>query len=111
MKHVVMTDGGKHVLNTDRDVCLYSASRDNEPGNEAYKRGKDMYFHRTGKGEGLYYLHKWTLNQKEAESITTVPARQAERFLGERGLDCPDLPGVKAYLTLRNWGYGILEEF
>jgi hypothetical protein len=111
MKHVVMTPGAKCVLNTDRDRCLYTAPRNPEPGQGAYKRGKDMYFHRTGREQGLYYLHKWTIYPGETESITVIPDRQAERFLGERGLDCQDLPGVKAYLTLRNWGYGIMEEF
>lgn len=111
MKHAVIIDGKKHVLNTDRDARLFSAPRSDEKERVAWQRGKDIYYHRTGEGQGIYYLHKWTLFPNETDSVVVLPDRQAERFLGERGLECTDMPGMKAYSTLKNWGYGVLEEF
>jgi hypothetical protein len=111
MKQAVIFNEKKHVLNTERDTRLYSAPRGSEKESIAWQRGKDIYYHRTGKSQGIYYLHKWTLFHGEVESVMILPDRQAERFLGERGLECSDIPGIKAYITLKNWGYGILEEF
>jgi hypothetical protein len=111
MKQAVIINGKKHVLNFDRDARLYSAPRGGESGSSAMQRGKDIYYHRTGKDQGYYYLHQWTLFPDEMATMMILPDRQAERFLGERGLECRDIPGLKAYTTLRNWGYGILEEF
>lgn len=111
MKHAVLVDGKKHVLNTDRDSRLYAAPRDTNVDSTAFRRGKDIYLYRPDGRTSYYYVHKWTLNPLEVESITLLPTRQAERFLGERGLECADMPGIRAYMTLRNWGYGILEEF
>jgi hypothetical protein len=111
MKQGIILHGKKRILNTDRDARLYSAPRSSEKECLAWKRGKDIYYHRIGEGRGIYYLHKWTLFPDESDSVLVLPDRQAERFLGERGLECTELPGMKAYSTLKNWGYGILEEF
>jgi hypothetical protein len=93
MKQVVIIPGRKHVLNTDRDSRLYSAPRSSQKDSGAWQRGKDIYHHRTGKGQGIYYLHKWTLFPNEVESVMILPEPQAERFLGDRGLECTDMPG------------------
>ena len=111
MKQGIFFNGKKRILNTDRDTLLFSAPRSSEQERIACKRGKNIYHHRTGERQGIYYLHKWTLFPNETDSVLVLPDRQAERFLGERDLECTDMPGMKAYSTLKNWGYGILEEF
>ncbi len=40
-----------------------------------------------------------------------LPDRQAERFLGERGLECGGIPGGPAYAALKDDGHGIIGEF
>lgn len=111
MKQEITVNGKKQILDTDRDPRLYAAPRGVEKNRTAWQHGKDIYLHKEGRGKGIYYLHVWTLSPDEVESAIVMPDRQAERFLGERGLECSDIPGIKAYTTLKNWGYGILEEF
>jgi hypothetical protein len=111
MKQAVVIHGIELVLDTDRDVLLYSAPRSDDDENAAYRRGKDMYLHDIEGGEGIFFVHGWSLSPGETGSITILPSRQAERFLGERGLECSGIPGTRAFATLRNYGYGIIEEF
>jgi hypothetical protein len=111
MKQEIISNGKKQILDTDRDPRLYIAPRGREKDSLAWQHGKDIYYHKEGRGQGIYYLHLWTLVPNEVESVMILPDRQAERFLGERGLECSDIPGIKAYTTLKHWGYGILEEF
>jgi len=111
MKQEIATHGKKQILDTDRDVRVYTAHRSSKNDSVAWKRGKDIYYHQEGREQGVYYLHLWTHSPNEVESLMILPDRQAERFLGERGLECSNIPGIKAYTTLKNWGYGILEEF
>jgi len=111
MKQEITIHGKKQILDTDRDLRVYAAYRSRRHDSAAWKRGKDIYYHKEEREQGTYYLHLWTLSPNEVESLMILPDRQAERFLGERGLGCSNTPGIKAYTTLMNWGYGILEEF
>ncbi|MBP1927729.1 hypothetical protein J2741_000276 [Methanolinea mesophila] len=47
----------------------------------------------------------------EQEKLTVISNIMASRFLENRGLLCPGAGDQKAAVILRNWGYGILEEF
>ncbi|NLX50120.1 MAG: hypothetical protein GXY82_09700 [Methanospirillum sp.] len=111
MKQVIQADGAELGLDTDRDTLLYSAPRPDDDESAARRRGTDMYLHTDEGGQEVFYAHRWSLVTGEKEALAVLPARQAERFLGERGLDCPAIPGAKAFSTLREWGYGIIEEF
>lgn len=111
MKQVTVFDGTEIVLDTDIDTQLYSAPRSSDDETSAYVRGKDLYLREAKEDQKIFYIHRWSLVQGEDESLSLLPNRQAERFLGERGLECADIPGSKAYAALRGWGYGIAEEF
>ena len=111
MKQVAVLDGIELVLDTDVDIPLYSAPRSTDDETSAYVRGKDLYLREAKEDQKIFYIHQWSLVQGEDESLSLLPNRQAERFLGERGLECADIPGSKAYAALRGWGYGIAEEF
>jgi hypothetical protein len=110
MKQEIISNGKKHILDTDRDPRLSTAPRAHEKDSIAWQHGKDLSYHMEGRGQGIYYLQVWTLAPNEVESVMVLPYRQAARFPGERGLECSDIPGIKAYTTLKNRGYGILEE-
>lgn len=111
MKQAVVIGGEERVLDTDIDALLYAAPRTSAEESSAYQRGKDMYLHETKTEPGIFYIHLWSYFPGETETVMVLPNRQAERFLGERGIECSTLPGSRAFSTLRDWGYGIIEEF
>ena len=102
-------DAGKAVLNTEKDSCLYQAPRDLKGG--AYERGRDLYIHSRRNLPPIYYLHRWSRKKEEHEKLTVISNIMASRFLEERGLLCPEAGDQNAAAILRNWGYGVLEEF
>lgn len=111
MKQAVVIDGQEQVLDTDIDALLYAAPRAGAEESSAYQRGRDMYLHETETDPGIFYIHLWSRFPGETETVMVLPNRQADRYFGERILECASLPGLKAYSTLTNWGYGIPEEF
>jgi len=96
-------------LDTNRDTCLFRAQRD--PGLAAFSRGKDLYLHSRKGLSPLYYLHRWSIQPGEKESISLISPVMASRFLEERGILCTDLADQRGAAILQSWGYGILEEF
>ena len=111
MKQAVVINGIELGLDTEVDPLLYSAPRQVDGESAAYRRGRDLYLHEVTGGPDIYYIHGWSLSPDESESIMVLPNRQAERFLGERGLECSGIPGARAYAALKDYGYGIIEEF
>ena len=97
------------MIDTEKDTCLFRAPRDIK-GN-AYKRGRDLYIHQEQNHPPIYYLYRWSRKKGENERLTVISNIMASRFLEERGLLCPDAGDQRAAVLLRNWGYGILEEF
>ena len=111
MQQEIQRDLQKTVLNTDTDICLYSAPRPTAVSSVSYTRGRDLYLHRHKKVNDIYYLYYWTQNHGEVESIRVIPPVMAERFLQQRGLTCRTFRSGDAAAILKQWGYGILEEF
>jgi hypothetical protein len=111
MKKAVIINGIGLVLDTDADTLLYSAPRSVDGETAAYRRGRDLYLNEIAGDPGIFYIHGWSLSPDETETITILPNRQAERFLGERGLECGSIPGARAYAALKDYGYGTIEEF
>ncbi|HOT95330.1 MAG TPA: hypothetical protein PK089_09125 [Methanoregulaceae archaeon] len=111
MRKETEIEGTRIVLDTDVDILLFAAPRPVDHDTSAYVRGRDLYLHEHGEEGKYFYIHQWSLVPGEDESLALLPNRQAERFLGERGLECDEIPGTKAYAALRTWGYGIAEEF
>jgi hypothetical protein len=97
------------ILDTETDTCLFRAPRDIK--GQAYQRGRDLYFHQSKNISPVYYLHRWSRKKREEQRLTVISNIMASRFLEERGLVCPDAGDQRAAVILRNWGYGILEEF
>jgi hypothetical protein len=108
MKLAAEAKGGS-TLDIEKDACLFRAQRG--PPGSPYSRGKDLYVHERKGQTPLYYLHRWSVNAGEKESIVPISPIMAARFLEERGLVCPDLGHQRGAEILRRWGYGILEEF
>lgn len=106
---MIVNDAGNAVLDTERDACLYQAPRD--PEGMAHERGRDLYVHTRKDLPPVFYLYRWSRNSDEHTSLTVIPEIMASRFLEERGLLCQDAGDQKAAVALRNWGYGVLEEF
>lgn len=96
-------------LDITRDTCLFRAQRDR--GLAGYSRGKDLSMHLRKGADPLYYLHRWTLNKNEKESLAPISPVMACRFLEERGILCHGLGDQRGAEILRSWGYGILEKF
>jgi len=100
---------GGSTLNIKKDSCLFRVQR-GSPGS-AYSRGKDLYVHEEKEKPPIYYIHRWSVNEGEKESFVPISPVMAARFLEERGLLCPELGHQRGAEVLREWGYGILEEF
>lgn len=109
MKRSIAYNDGRIVLDTDHDICLYSAARGSPGG--AYARGKDLYLHEEDGVPDIYYIHSWSMIPDEAEVIQPVSLVSAEEFLEIRGLMLSAYPEQKGSLALRSYGYGIAEEF
>jgi hypothetical protein len=97
------------ILDTETDSCLFRAPRDSR--SRAYQRGRDLYLHQGKDFTPIYYLHRWSRKKGENQRLSVISNIMASRFLEERGLLCPDAGDQRAGAILRNWGYGILEEF
>ncbi|WP_292405938.1 MULTISPECIES: hypothetical protein [unclassified Methanoculleus] len=109
MKKRLSSEEGEVVLDTERDVCIYSAPRGRPDG--AYARGKDLYVHEQEGLPDTYYIHSWSADPDEDELIQTVSLVSAEEFLELRGLMLNAYPEQRGSLALRSYGYGIAEEF
>lgn len=106
---MTVNDTGKAILDTEKDTCLFKTPRDTK--GDAYLRGRDLYTHQRKNLFPIYYLHRWSRKKGETERLTVISNIMASRFLEERGLLCPEAGDQRAAAILRNWGYGILEEF
>ncbi len=104
---LILKNNDSGQLDTEKDTCLYRAQR----GGRGYLRGRDLYLHQEAKKPPLYYVHRWTLVKGEQEGIGIITPAMAGRFLENKGIFFEDLVDQKAAMTLRSWGYGILEEF
>lgn len=103
--------GEEIILDTDHDTLLFAAPRAPSSSSRARVRGRDLDFHESEKGTALYYLVLWSLTSAHEGSIRMIGPLMAERFLGQRGLECHISEDSSAYSKLKNYGYGIAEEF
>jgi len=107
-----MNNGSRRVIiDTKRDICLFSAPRDAPLSQGVENWRKDLYMHRTGKDRYSYYFHFTPASGMGKEKILPVSPVMAERFLQERGLTCSPFPENNPVSRLYAWGYGIAEEF
>ncbi|MCK8517813.1 hypothetical protein [Methanoculleus sp. 7T] len=109
MKKCIFSKWGEVLLDTDRDVCVYSAPRSSTDG--AFARGKDLYLHEQDGLPDIYYIHSWSMEPGEDELLQPVSIVSAEEFLEIRGLMLVAYPEQRGSLALRSYGYGIAEEF
>jgi hypothetical protein len=112
MDRVLITDDGKRVIvNTKTDVCLYETPcNPPNPGTD-YTRGTDLYAHRARSGNVYFYLHHWSLWQRESSWLELVDRHEALDFLLEKAR----LTNVAAMdedeiETAKEFGFNILEE-
>lgn len=111
MQEIIERNGIQIILDTDHDACLFAAPEGSDASSEAYVRGKDLYVHEGEDGTVLYYLVLWSLRPPRDGNIRVISPLMAERFLGHRGLECHVSDNSSAYAKLKNYGYGIAEEF
>jgi len=109
---VLMTpDGKKVVINTEKDVCLYSAPHNPPNTGTTYTRGTDLYAHKARSGNIYYYYVHWSMWQGEQTSYELISREEAEKFLlkkaslgGWAGLDEED------FELLKEHGFDLLQE-
>jgi hypothetical protein len=111
MQEIIERNGKQIILDTHRDICLFAAPKAPDCTHGVYIRGKDLYVHEEKDGSMLYYCTLWSLTPARDESIHEISPLMAERFLGQRGLECHVSEDSSAFFTLKNYGYGIAEEF
>ncbi|WP_292728367.1 hypothetical protein [Methanoculleus sp.] len=109
MKKRIPFEEGEVVLDTDHDICLYSAPRGSAGG--AYVRGKDLYLREQEGLPDIYYIYSWSMDPGEEELLQTVSLISAEEFLELRGLMLKAYPEQRGSQILRSYGYGVAEEF
>ena len=110
MKECINQKEGEIILDTDRDVCIFFASRSSD-NDGAFVRGKDLYLHEQEGIPEIYYIHSWSMEPGEDETIQPVSILAAEEFLEQRGLMLAAYPEQRGSLALQSYGYGIAEEF
>jgi hypothetical protein len=111
MQEIIEKNGKQITLDTECDSCLFAAPEAPKSATETFIRGKDLYIHETEDGTALYYLVLWSLKPPRDGAIRMISPFMAERFLGQQGLECHVFEDSSAYFKLRNYGYGIAEEF
>jgi hypothetical protein len=111
MQEIIEKNGKQIILDTECDSCLFAAPEASKKLKGAIIRGKDLYIHETEDGTALYYLVLWSLKSPRDRAIRVISPLMAERFLGQNGLECHVSGDSSAYFKLKNYGYGIAEEF
>jgi hypothetical protein len=112
MDRVLITDDGKRVIvNTKTDVCLYETPCNPPNTGTDYTRGTNLYAHRARSGNVYFYLHHWSLWQRESSWLELVDRHEALDFLLEKAR----LTNVAAMdedeiETAKEFGFNILEE-
>jgi len=112
MDRVLITDDGKRVIvNTKTDVCLYETPCNPPNTGTDYTRGTDLYAHRARSGNVYFYLHHWSLWQRESSWLELVDRHEALDFLLEKArltnvaaMDEDEIEKAKEF------GFNILEE-
>lgn len=111
MKRVIEDTNGTIELDTEQDPCLYASQGYGDDTVAAYKRGRALHVFEVNGQPMIYYIHRWSKHAGEDDSINIVTEKAAERFLEERGFVL-NVSGEEAAVTaLRNYGYGLIEEF
>jgi hypothetical protein len=105
---------GQHeeILQTENDLCLFRAPRKTADW-QKFPSGKDLYMHKAGTGRETYYLLHWSVRPNKKEQIAQVSQGMAEKFLEDRGIffNSVSKEDEKAVATMKQYGWGILEEF
>ncbi len=112
MKAVYIEGQHEEVLQTEDDLCVFRAPRKMADG-QKFLSGKDLFMHKAGTGREVYYLLHWSARPNKNEQITLISHNMAEKFLEERGIffNTISKEDEKAVATLKQYGWGILEEF
>lgn len=111
MKRVIEDTDGTIELDSEQDPCLYASPECGDGEEGAYMRGRALHVFEMDGQPLIYYIYRWSKHAGEVDSINIVTEKNAERFLEVRGFVLNMSGEEKAAAALRNYGYGVIEEF
>ncbi|HDR72407.1 MAG TPA: hypothetical protein ENN85_00580, partial [Methanoculleus sp.] len=78
MQRTIDIDGTEIVLDTELDQWLYLAPRPESEDEQRYERGRDLFVNERLGGQDIYYIHRWTMDPDEDETIHLITRTAAE---------------------------------
>ena len=112
MKAIYIEGQHEEILQTENDLCLFRAPKKMADG-QKFPSGKDLFMHKARTGRETYYLLHWSIRPNKTEQIAQLSKGMAEKFLEDRGIffNSVSKEDEKAVATMKQYGWGILEEF
>jgi len=81
IKILTNEDGKKVKIDTDEDVCLYKSPVNPPNTGTEYTRGRDLYVHEAQSGNAYFYVHNWSMWEREEDHLFLVSREEAKNLL------------------------------
>ena len=81
MIKILVTEGKKVKIDTDEDVCLYKSPVNPPNTGTEYTRGRDLYVHESKSGNIYFYVHNWSMWEREEDHLFLVSKEAAKTLL------------------------------
>jgi len=82
MIKILTTQNGKTVkIDTDKDDCLYKAPVNPPNTGTDYTRGRDLYAHEAQSGRFYFYVHNWSMWEREQDHLFLISEEEAKNLI------------------------------